>query len=120
MQQLSVRLDGRDHAGHDVVATQQTSDFRLDAGPGAVSELSQQAPVKAGMQSQPFGNRQHDLPVRDRSGDFLRHVQRRQQSAFLMAHVHCYQRDGGGPGRKPLWPTLLGASLGHVQAWKTC
>jgi len=85
MQQLSVRLDGRDHAGHDVVAPQPTSDFRLDAGPGAVSELSQQAPVEAGMQSQPFGNRQHDLPVRDRSGDFLGHVQRGQQGAFLMA-----------------------------------
>ena len=92
MQQLSVRLDGRDHAGHDAgtvaerwSATQQTSDFRLDAGPGAVSELSQQAPIEAGMQSQPFGNRQHDLPVRDRSGDFLGHVQRGQQGAFLMA-----------------------------------
>jgi len=85
VQQLSVSLDGRDHAGHDVVATQEASDFRLDAGPGAVSELSQQAPVKAGMQSQPFGNRQHDLPVRNWRGDFVRHVQRGQQSAFLMA-----------------------------------
>ena len=92
MQQLSVSLDGRDHAGHDAgtvaerwSATQQTSDFRLDAGPGAVSELSQQAPVEAGMPSQPFGNRQHDLPVRDRSGDFLGHVQRGQPGAFRMA-----------------------------------
>ena len=50
-----------------------------------MSELSQQPPVKARMQSQPFGNRQHDLPVRDWIGDFLRHVQRGQQSAFLMA-----------------------------------
>jgi len=33
MQQLAVSLDGRDHARHDVVATQQTSDFRLDELP---------------------------------------------------------------------------------------
>ena len=86
MQQFSVRLDGRDHAGHDAgtvaerwSAVQQKSDFRLDTSPDAVSELSQQTPVKAGMQSQPFGNRQHDLPVRNRSGDFLCHVQRGQQ-----------------------------------------
>ena len=53
MQQLSVSLDGHDHASHDVVATQQTPDFRLNAGPGALSEFSQEAPVEAGMQSQP-------------------------------------------------------------------
>jgi len=64
-------------------ATQQTSDFRPDAGPCAVSELSRQPPVEAGVQSLPFGNRQHDLAVRHRCGDFLGHVQCGQQSAFL-------------------------------------
>jgi len=30
MQEFSVSLDGRDHAGDDVVAPQQTPDFRLE------------------------------------------------------------------------------------------
>ena len=37
------------------------------------------------MQSQPFGNRQHDLAVRDRSTDFFGDMQCGQQRAFLVA-----------------------------------
>ena len=37
MQQLSVSLDGRDHAGHEVVTAQVAPDFFLDAGPCAVN-----------------------------------------------------------------------------------
>ena len=75
MQQFYVSLDGRDHAGRDVVATQQTSDFRLDAGPGAAGELSQEAAVEASVESQTLWNRQHNLPVRDRSANFFGYVQ---------------------------------------------
>ena len=48
-------------------------------------ELSQQPAVEAGVQSQTLGNRQHNLPVRDRSTDFFGHVQCGQQGAFLVA-----------------------------------
>ena len=55
MQELAVRLNRPDHAGHDAgtvaerwSAVQQKSDFRLDTSPDAVSELSQQTPVEAG------------------------------------------------------------------------
>ena len=85
MQQFSVRLDGRDHAGHEVVTAQVAPDFFLNAGPGAVSQFSQQVAVEVGVQSQPFGNRQHDLAVRDRGTNFFGHMQCGQQRAFLVA-----------------------------------
>jgi len=75
MQQLAVSLDGRDHASHDVVATQKPPDFCLDAGPGTVREFSQQAAVEASVESQTLGNRQHNLPVRDRGANFFGYVQ---------------------------------------------
>jgi hypothetical protein len=84
MQEFSVSLDGGDHAGHDIVPTQQASDFRLDAGPRAVSEFAQQLPIEACVDSQTLGNRQDDLPVGDRSADFLGHVQRGQQRPLLV------------------------------------
>ncbi len=37
------------HAGHDVVAAQQPSDFGLDTGPGARAELAQQLAVETRM-----------------------------------------------------------------------
>jgi len=80
-----VSLDGRDHAGDDDVATQQAPDFRLDAGPGAVRQFPQQPPIKAGVPSQPFGNRQHDLAVCDRSTDSFGNMQCAQQRAFMVA-----------------------------------
>ena len=70
-----MRLDGRDHTEHEVVTAQVAPDFFLDEGPGAVSEFSQQVAVEAGVQSQPFENRQHDLAVRDRGANFFGHVQ---------------------------------------------
>ena len=75
MQEFSERLDGRDHAGHEVVTAQVAPDFFLDAGPGEVSEFSRQVAVEAGVRSQPFGNRQHDLAVRDRGTNFFGHMQ---------------------------------------------
>ena len=85
MQEFSVCLDSRDHARRDVVATQKPADFCLDAGPGAVREFSQQAAVEASVESQTLGNRQHNLPVRDRSTDFFGDMQCGQQRAFLVA-----------------------------------
>ena len=85
MQKFSVCLDSRDHARRDVVATQKPPDFCLDAGPGAVREFSQQAAVEASVESQTLGNRQHNLPVRDRSTDFFGDMQCGQQRAFLVA-----------------------------------
>jgi len=85
MQKFSVCLDSRDHARRDVVTTQEASDFCLDAGPGAVREFSQQAAFEASVESQTLGNRQHNLPVRDRSTDFFGDMQCGQQRAFLVA-----------------------------------
>ncbi len=75
MQKFSVCLDSRDHARRDVVATQKPADFRLDAGPGTVRQFAQQATVEASVESQTLGNRQHNLPVRDRGANFFGHVQ---------------------------------------------
>ena len=74
MQEFSVRLGSRDHARRHVVATQKPPDFCLDAGPGAEKEFSQQAAVETSVASQTLGNRQHDLPVRDRGANFFGHV----------------------------------------------
>ncbi len=49
-----------------------------------------------------------------------RETENRQCSRGMYTYVHYHQRDRAGPGRKALWPLLLGVSLGHVQAWKTC
>ena len=51
MQELSVRLDGPDHAGHHVLPTEQASDFGLEARPGAPAELAQQLPIETGVNS---------------------------------------------------------------------
>ena len=75
MREFSERLDGRDDAGHEVVTAHVAPDFFLDAGPGAVREFSQQAAVEASVESQTLGNRQHNLPVRDRGANFFGHVQ---------------------------------------------
>ena len=78
MQKFSVCLDSRDHARRDVVATQKPADFRLYAGPGTVRQFPQQATVEASVESQTLGNRQHNLPVRDRGANFFGYVQCRQ------------------------------------------
>ena len=64
---------------HEVVTAQVAPDFFLDAGPGAVSEFSHQVVVEASVESQTLGNRQHNLPVRDRSTDFFGDMQCGQQ-----------------------------------------
>ena len=81
MQKFSVCLDSRDHARRDAgtvaerwSATQKPADFRLDAGPGTVRQFAQQATVEASVESQTLGNRQHNLPVRDRGANFFGHV----------------------------------------------
>ena len=75
-------LDGRHHAGDDAgtvaerwSATQQAPDFHLDLDPLAVRQFPQQPPIKASVQSQPFRNRQHNLPVRDQGANLFGHVQ---------------------------------------------
>ena len=82
MQEFSVCLDSRDHARRHAgtvaerwSATQKPPDFCLDAGPGTVREFSQQAAVQASVESQTLGNRQHNLPVRDRGANFFGYVQ---------------------------------------------
>ena len=45
MQQLSVSLDGHDHAGCHVVMTQEAPGFRLHAVPDAAREFPQQSPI---------------------------------------------------------------------------
>ena len=72
VQEFAVRLNGGDHAGHHIVATQQTANFCPDAGPGTASQFSQQPAIKPRVHSQTFGDGQHDLPMGDWRADFLR------------------------------------------------
>ena len=44
--------------------------------------------LEARVQSQPLGNRQHDLAVRDRGTNSFGHVHRGQQRAFLWQEGH--------------------------------
>ena len=82
---VAVSLDRRDHAGHDIVPTQQASDFGLKARPGAGAEFAQQLPVEAGVQSQTLGDGQNDLSVRDGKTDRVGHMDGGQQGPFLVA-----------------------------------
>jgi hypothetical protein len=40
MEQLAKCLDGRNHAGHDILSMQHAPDFGLDARPGAGGKLA--------------------------------------------------------------------------------
>ena len=79
-----MRLNRRDHAGHDILAPEQANRFRLEARPGTGSELAEQLAVEAGVQSQTLGNGQNDLPMRDRKTDLFGNVNRGQQGPFLV------------------------------------
>jgi hypothetical protein len=79
VQEFAERLNGGDHAGLHVVATEQTPDFRLEARPDAGAQLAQQLAIEAAMQPQTLGDGQHDLPVGDRRADLFGHVDRGQQ-----------------------------------------
>ena len=85
MQELAVSLNRPDHAGHDIVASQQPSGFRLQARPGTGRKFTQQLAIEPCVNSQTFGDGQHDLPMSDRRADFFGNVQRGQQRAFLVA-----------------------------------
>jgi hypothetical protein len=85
MDQFSERLDGADHARHDVVAVEQAADLGLDARGGAGGQLAQQRSVEAGVQSQPFGDRQHDLTVSDGKTDVFGRVNGDEQRTLLVA-----------------------------------
>ena len=50
-----MRLNRRDHAGHDILAPEQANRFRLEARPGTGSELAEQLAVEADVQSQTLG-----------------------------------------------------------------
>ena len=85
MQKFAVRLDRRDHAGHDIFAPEQPPGFRLETRPGTRGKFTQELAIEARVNSQTFGDRQHDLPMSDGRADFFSHVQRGQQRAFLVA-----------------------------------
>jgi hypothetical protein len=54
VQELTVRLDRGDRAGHHVLPTEQTLDFCLDTRDGTRAELAQELAIEACVQSQPF------------------------------------------------------------------
>jgi len=85
VQELAVRLNRRDHAGYDIVAPQQPSGFRLQTRPRTGRKLTQQPAIEAGVNSQPLGDGQHDLPVSDRRADIFSNMQRGQQRPLLVA-----------------------------------
>lgn len=85
MQELAMSLNGGDHARYQVVSTQQATNFRLDAPPGATAELAQQLAIESSVQSQAFRDRQNYLPMGDRRAYFFGHVDGSQQGPFLVA-----------------------------------
>ena len=78
-------LDGGDHAGQHVIATEQALDFSPDARPGTGGELAQQPAIEAGVQPQALGDGEDHLPVGDGKTDLFGHVDRGQQGPFLVA-----------------------------------
>ena len=92
MQQVFVSLDGRDHAGDNAgtiaerwSATEQANHLGLEARPRTSREFPQEPPVEACVESQAFGNGQHDLSVRDGRTDLFGNVDRGQQGPLLVA-----------------------------------
>ena len=85
VQELAVRLNRRDHAGYDIVAPQQPSGFRLQTRPRTRRKFPQQPAIEACVNSQTFGDGQHDLPVSDRQADIFGNMQRGQQRPLLVA-----------------------------------
>jgi len=71
--------------GYDIVAPQQPSSFRLQTPPGTRGEFPQQLAIEPRVNSQTFGDRQHDLPMSDGRADFFSHMQRGQQRPLLVA-----------------------------------
>ena len=78
-------LNRRDHAGHHILTSEQPPGFRLETRPGTGRKFTQQLAIEARVNSQTFGDRQHDLAMGDGRADLVGNVQRGQQRALLVA-----------------------------------
>ena len=85
MEQLTKCLDGRNHAGYDILSIQHAPDFGLDARPGAGGKFAQQLSVETCMHSQTFGNGKNHLSVRNGQTNIFGDVDGGQQSPLLVA-----------------------------------
>ena len=65
MEQLAKSLDCRNHAGYHILSFEHALDFGLDSRPSAGRKFAQQFPVEARMDSQPFGDGEYYLSVRN-------------------------------------------------------
>ncbi len=78
MQKFAMRLNRRNHSGHDILAPEQPLCFRLEAGPGTRGKFAQQLAIELRVNSQALGNGQDNLPMRDRRADNFGNVDRGQ------------------------------------------
>ena len=85
VQAFAMGLNRRDHAGHDILTSEQAPGFRLEARPGTAREFTQQLAIEARVNSQTLGDGQDDLSMCDGTADFFGNVQRGQQRPLLVA-----------------------------------
>ena len=85
MEQLPKRLDGRNHAGHDIRQVQHAPDFGLDAIPSAGGKFVQELAIETCVNSQTFGDGKNHLSVRNGKTNICGDVDACHQRAFLVA-----------------------------------
>ncbi len=85
MEQLSKRLDGRNHAGNHIHSPQHALNFGLDAHPGAGGKFAQQLAIKTCVNSQTLGDGKNHLSVRNGKTNIFGDVDACHKGAFLVA-----------------------------------
>ena len=102
MQEGSERLDRRDHAGHDILTSEQAPGFRLEARPGTAREFTQQLAIEARVNSQTLGDGQDDLSM----------CHGRADSCWLWGRVDA--ANAGVCWALPWWPCVAEAAVDAV------
>ena len=82
---LSKRLDGRNHAGHDILSMQHAPDFGLDAIPSAGGKFAQQLAIETCVNSQTLGDGKDHLSVRNGKTNIFGDVDACHKRALLVA-----------------------------------
>ena len=85
MEQLPKRLDGRNHAGHDIRQVQHALDFGLDAIPNAGGKYAQELAIETCVNSQTFGDGKNHLSVRNGKTNICGDVDACHKRAFWVA-----------------------------------
>ena len=95
VRQLPVRLNGRDHTGHDIIAPQNCPANLQDSLPCQPGKLARQFPVEAKIQPETFRHGEHELPVRNSRTDVFGNVDRGHQCPLLVTRRADSSASGG-------------------------